>query len=117
MIDENFFKRLNTLLSRVPGSLRSGCRTPKHNAVVGGAKRSWHIGTLERPARAADILYDSKEEAEQAAAIAVELGFSGIEVHDDGISIHVDTGDRAIPWHVREQVDGTFQPLVITKEV
>lgn len=62
----------------------SGYRTPEHNAAVGGHPNSYHKQGL-----AADIVVSGMTSA-QIAAVARDVGFTGIGVYPTSGHCHVD---------------------------
>ena len=76
--------------TKKPVIVRSGYRTPEHNAAVGGATHSQHmLGT------AADIEVAGYT-GDQLAALARHFGFTGIGIASNWI--HVDVRDNPAEW-------------------
>lgn len=71
-----------------PITINSGYRCPEHNKAVGGAPNSFHM-----QGRAADIAVPNKAERYKLVKIAMQLGFSGIEI--SSVHLHVDNRDQA----------------------
>ena len=101
-MDIDFMARLFTLRRRVGVAMliTSGYRTPAHNALVGGGKRSAHM-----EGRAADFHVDVAH-MHDVIACACALGFTGIGLRGAGPwkrrFIHLDDADphpdRPRPW-------------------
>jgi len=87
VIDHDAVARLDMLRSRLgkPVRLTSAYRSPYHNAAVGGAPRSQHVG-----GKAFDIALEAHDK-DTLHRIAVDVGFTGFGLHYNTF-IHVDTG-------------------------
>ncbi len=71
--------------NRFNGSITSARRTVKHNAAVGGAAQSQHLGW-----KAADIVWDNPIERPLAEAEFKAAGFWVESAHDAPDHTHVD---------------------------
>ena len=92
ILDKRLIHKLQKLRDHVkkPVIVRSGYRTPEHNASVGGATHSQHmLGT------AADIEVAGYT-GDQLAALARYFGFTGIGIASNWI--HVDVRDTPAEW-------------------
>ena len=92
ILDKRLIKKLQKLRDYVkkPVVIRSGYRTPEHNAAVRGATHSQHmLGT------AADIEVAGYT-GDQLAALARYFGFTGIGIASNWI--HVDVRDTPAEW-------------------
>jgi len=91
-VDMELVEGLEALRERIGGKpiiVASGCRCPKHNKEIGGAKRSKHM-----EGKAADIVVLGMSGPELARA--ARGVFNGIGV---GVTfIHVDVRDRVARW-------------------
>ena len=91
--DDAFVAKLEALEAAYGQKLRisSGYRCPKHNAAVGGAKKSYHMRGM-----AADILVSSRQDRDRLEDLARQEGFTGFGKANS--FLHVDTGDPRKPW-------------------
>lgn len=88
LIDREAMRRLQLLRSDLnkPLIIRSGYRSPEHNARVGGAKNSQHM-----QGRAFDIDMTNHDPSAFARA-ATKAGFTGFGFYPRSNFIHIDTG-------------------------
>ncbi len=107
MISLTLVPKLNQLYAQVPFSWERGISTPAHNAAEGGAKASYHLSLPDRPASAADLTFDSKDDLLKAVPLAQQL-FGGVELDLTNNHLHVD--ERTVPWHVVRVDKKTFIP-------
>ena len=90
-MDELFMDMLVSLRERLkqPMSISSGYRSESHNIAIGGSTRSAHLKGC-----AVDIVC-SGHKAFEIVRLALELGFTGIGVKQNGLHekrfIHLDT--------------------------
>lgn len=87
--------RLRELMGE-PVYITSGCRSPEHNAKIGGSAASQHITTELTPCRAADIKAVGANRKYRLVQSAIDLGFGGIGVYKT--HIHLDTRDMPVMW-------------------
>jgi uncharacterized protein YcbK (DUF882 family) len=102
-MDELFMNMLVSLRERLkqPMSISSGYRSESHNLAIGGSTRSAHLKGC-----AVDVVC-SGHKAFEIVRIALELGFTGIGVKQNGVHekrfIHLDTMPKSSvtsprPW-------------------
>jgi len=89
--------------------INSGHRDPKHNAKVGGAKKSQH---MHGNAVDLDVKHLSKEERVELIRQASAQGFTGIGVYNN--AIHLDMGNRRSwgPTHSASSVPGWAKGVI-----
>ncbi|ASE99919.1 hypothetical protein [uncultured virus] len=93
-MDEKFMDKLIELREKLkqPMTISSGYRSEAHNIAIGGSKRSAHLKGC-----AVDVVC-SGHKAFEIVKLAMELGFTGIGVKQNGVHakrfIHIDTMPR-----------------------
>ena len=93
-MDEIFMEKLVELRDKLkqPMTISSGYRSEAHNMAIGGSKRSAHLKGC-----AVDVVC-SGHKAFEIVKLAMELGFTGIGVKQNGVHakrfIHIDTMPR-----------------------
>ena len=93
-MDETFMEKLDKLRDKLnqPMTISSGYRSEAHNMAIGGSKRSAHLKGC-----AVDVVC-SGHKAFEIVKLAIELGFTGIGVKQNGVHakrfIHLDTMPR-----------------------
>lgn len=84
--------------ARIPFKINSGYRTQAHNKKVGGSPTSSHLKGI-----AADIHYDSLEDAVRMIASLARAGFFRIGLYPNQNFIHVDNDlNKPIAYWVTE---------------
>src|SRR5690606_3610129 len=76
-------------------TVNSGYRDPRHNASVGGARRSQHV-----LGNAVDINVRGLTDEQKASILdtALEAGAKGIGLYSSGNTIHLDTRGMPAVW-------------------
>jgi len=93
-MDETFMSKLDELRDKLkqPMTISSGYRSKSHNLAIGGSTRSAHLKGC-----AVDVVC-SGHKAFEIVKLAMELGFTGIGVKQNGVHgkrfIHLDTMPR-----------------------
>jgi uncharacterized protein YcbK (DUF882 family) len=79
--------------------VNSGCRCPKHNKKIGGAKNSAHIATEDAPSYAADIRITNSNERYKLINASLAFGINRIMVYHNKNIVHLD-GHPTLPQGV-----------------
>lgn len=97
-VSKQALSKLETLrrLAGRPVFINSACRCPTHNARVGGAPRSQHRSTINRPATAFDISLRNFRK-DELIKLAVQAGFKGIGENYNSF-VHVDDRINYARW-------------------
>jgi uncharacterized protein YcbK (DUF882 family) len=97
-VDSELLEQLDALREKLgqPLYVTSGCRSPEHNAKIGGSSKSMHITTTMTPCRAADVRARSAKQKYMIVKYALELGFGGIGVY--ATHVHLDIRDNEAMW-------------------
>ena len=94
-MDKRFMSKIVALREELEKAMNvtSGFRCKKHNKNIGGATKSAHMDAL-----ALDIRIKSDSYTRELITLAIECGFSGIEVGSKHIHIDDKTRNKPVLW-------------------